>query len=136
MRNSKIKQNISPRLSDIIKHKGKQRFIDEVFSQIEAAYGIDNINDILHVGGSVAKIMEGLIDKVPKDLDLTTKDEKLFHFLQKYARKIFPNYRIDIRKKRVIIDNGYFVTEIWLDKSGYQIIEINGLKLQDYGQHK
>jgi len=125
-------QNISEHLQEVIPHEGKLKFIDEVWRTLALSYGVKNLNDILHIAGSTAKVLRGIIDKEPGDFDLTTTDTAFFRYVQKFAAKIFLHYKVTVLNNRVIINNGFFEIEIWYDKFNLPVIEKDNLKIQIY----
>lgn len=95
---------------DIFENKCLNEYCDRIYGALLQNFG--NTSGII-LGGSVAKVLDGLTGYEPKDIDFIVKDYYAYRFLQANIKMLFPNFNIVEDDMRIIIFTGINLIEVW-----------------------
>jgi len=85
-------------------------YCDSIYNSLSDNFG-DTSGIIL--GGSVARVLDGLTGYEPKDIDFIIKNQYVYRFLQANVRMLFPEFSIVEDNMRIIIFTGIVAIELW-----------------------
>ncbi len=85
-------------------------YCDHIYNSLANNFG--NTSGII-LGGSVARVLDGLTGYEPKDVDFIIKDQYVYRFLQANVRILFPEFSIVEDNMRIIIFTGIVAIELW-----------------------
>ncbi|WP_185210572.1 hypothetical protein [Elizabethkingia meningoseptica] len=85
-------------------------YCDTIYNSLNDNFG--NTSGII-MGGSVARVLDGLTGYEPKDVDFIIKNQYVYRFLQANVRILFPEFSIIEDNMRIIIFTGIVAIELW-----------------------
>lgn len=86
------------------------KYCDKIYTALDNNFGTSSG---IILGGSVARVLDGLTDYEPKDIDFIIRDYYTYRFLQANVRILFPEFKIVEDDMRIIIFTGIVAIELW-----------------------